>query len=475
MKETILEKLPRILGSTLDKTKKYVAAVSGGADSLALADGLYQAGFHFTVCHVEHGIRGEESLEDERFVEAFCKQREIPFCCKQVRVPELKEKEKLSMEDAARRLRYQALNRCAGETGADFILTAHQKDDQAETFLLRLLRGSGTRGLGAIRFRRGRILRPLLPFSAEELRSYCDKRGITWRKDSTNEDIRYARNRIRKLVMPLLKEHFSPAVTDVLCRTAEHLQEDSLFLEEAAANELKKRLLAEKRGGWAIRTDGWETVPPALRFRILQQFWQQAGGNRELSGANLGDMEQLVENHSSGKKILLPGSWQALCSYDKLLLFSSEDWQHLQDKYEWSQVICWEEILSESDEARRNCTEVRFPDGRTALLSIMEEMPAYTYRAQMVYPLNGLKKLGNCLEFRYRKPGDRIYPLKGTGHKSLKKYLIECRVPVENRDRLVVAAVGSEIVWIPDIANARWLPEEETNSRKQGWLFINIK
>ncbi|MBO5604740.1 MAG: tRNA lysidine(34) synthetase TilS, partial [Acidaminococcaceae bacterium] len=420
MKETILEKLPRILGSTLDKTKKYVAAVSGGADSLALADGLYQAGFHFTVCHVEHGIRGEESLEDARFVEAFCKQRDIPFCCKQVRVPELKEKEKLSMEDAARRLRYQALNRCAVETGADFILTAHQKDDQAETFLLRLLRGSGTRGLGAIRFRRGRILRPLLPFSAEELRSYCDKRGITWRKDSTNEDIRYARNRIRKLVMPLLKEHFSPVVTDVLCRTAEHLQEDSLFLEEAAANELKKRLLAEKRGGWAIRTDGWETVPPALRFRILQQFWQQAGGNRELSGANLGDMEQLVENHSSGKKILLPGSWQALCSYDKLLLFSSEDWQHLQDKYEWSQVICWGEILSESDEARRNCTEVLFPDGRTALLSIMEEMPAYTYRAQMVYPLDDLKKLGNCLEFRFRKPGDRIYPLKGTGHKSLK-------------------------------------------------------
>ena len=194
-----------------------------------------------------------------------------------------------------------------------------------------------------------------------------------------------------------------------------------------------------------------------------------------MSGANLGDMEQLVENHSSGKKILLPGSWQALCSYDKLLLFSSEDWQHLQDKYEWSHVIYWEEILFKSDEARRNCTEVRFPDGRTALLSIMEEMPAYTYRAQMVYPLNGLEKLGNCLEFRYRKPGDRIYPLKGTGHKSLKKYLIECRVPVENRDRLVVAAVGSEIVWIPDIANARWLPEEETNSRKQGWLFINIK
>jgi tRNA(Ile)-lysidine synthase len=108
----------------------------------------------------------------------------------------------------------------------------------------------------------------------------------------------------------------------------------------------------------------------------------------------------------------------------------------------------------------------------------MKERPAYQYRTQMAYPLARLKCLGNTLVFRYRKPGDRILPLKGTGHKTLKKYLIECRVPVEDRNRLVVAAAGNEIVWIPGLANARWEEQNgssEVPAREQGWLFINIK
>ena len=117
MKETVLEKVPRILREKLDITKKYVAAVSGGADSLALADALQHCGFRFTVCHVEHGIRAEESLEDAAYVEKFCRQRGIVFCCKHVDAQELQKREKLSLEDAARRLRYRALFQCVEETG----------------------------------------------------------------------------------------------------------------------------------------------------------------------------------------------------------------------------------------------------------------------------------------------------------------------------------------------------------------------
>ena len=111
-------------------------------------------------------------------------------------------------------------------------------------------------------------------------------------------------------------------------------------------------------------------------------------------------------------------------------------------------------------------------------MCVENDMPAYRYRVQMIYPLRQLQKLGDTLVFRYRQAGDRIFPLKGTGHKTLKKYLIECKVPVENRDRLVVAAVGNEIVWIPGIANARWerTPSEfEDPARDEGWLLINIK
>ena len=292
MKETVLEKVPRILREKLDITKKYVAAVSGGADSLALADALQHCGFRFTVCHVEHGIRAEESLEDAAYVEEFCRQRGIVFCCKHVDAQELQKREKLSLEDAARRLRYRALFQCVEETGADFILTAHQKDDQAETFLLRLLRGSGTRGLGAIRFRQDIVLRPLLPLSAVELRQYCTLRGISWREDASNEDLYYARNRIRKVLIPLLEEGFSPSVTDILCRTAEHLQTDETFLEELALTEFRKRWRTpgENQNG-VLQIRKWEEVPAALRFRVLRLFWHHSGAREELSGINLDDLD----------------------------------------------------------------------------------------------------------------------------------------------------------------------------------------
>ena len=133
MKETVPDKVPRILREKLDITKKYIAAVSGGADSLALADALQRCGFRFTVCHVEHGIRGKESREDASYVEEFCRQRGMDFCCKRVDAQGLREREKLSLEDAARRLRYQALLQCAEETGADYILTAHQKPGNSST------------------------------------------------------------------------------------------------------------------------------------------------------------------------------------------------------------------------------------------------------------------------------------------------------------------------------------------------------
>ncbi len=479
MKETVLEKVPRILREKLDITKQYVAAVSGGADSLALADALQHCGFRFTVCHVEHGIRAEESLEDAAYVEAFCRQRGIVFCCKHVDAQELQKREKLSLEDAARRLRYRALFQCVEETGADFILTAHQKDDQAETFLLRLLRGSGTRGLGAIRFRQDIVLRPLLSLSAAELRQYCTGRGISWREDVTNEDLYYARNRIRKVLIPFLEEGFSPSVTDILCRTAEHLQTDETFLEELALTEFRKRWRTpgENQNG-VLQIRKWEEVPAALRFRVLRLFWHHSGAREELSGINLDDLGKLTGNHNSGKKILLPGSWQALYSYDKLILFSEENLKGLRKNENWKYAVDLERLPGALSDDGTELSEVHFPDHRTAQLCITKDMPAYRYREQMIYPLGQLKRKGKILEFRYRQSGDRIFPLKGTGHKTLKKYLIDCRVPVEDRDRLVVAAVGNEVVWVPGVANARWetgLTGSEDPAREQGWLFINIK
>jgi tRNA(Ile)-lysidine synthase len=211
---------------------------------------------------------------------------------------------------------------------------------------------------------------------------------------------------------------------------------------------------------------------------VLRRFWNASGAPEELSGANLEDLEQLIVNRSGGKKILLPGSWQALYSYDKLILFSEDNARTLQQDDGWSCAVDLTGLsVGLSDGGSTEIEEIPFPDHRVAQISVIKERPAYQYRTQMAYPLARLKCLGNTLVFRYRQPGDRIFPLKGTGHKTLKKYLIECRVPVEERNRLVVAAAGNEIVWIPGLANARWEEQNgssEVPAREQGWLFINI-
>jgi tRNA(Ile)-lysidine synthase len=236
--DDMLKRLPRRLRQLLDPAVSYVTAVSGGADSMALAEGMHRAGLRFTVCHVEHGIRGEASREDARFVEAYCRERKIPFRCISVDATAAAREAGLSLEDAARRLRYAALERCADETGAAFIVTAHQKEDQAETLLLRLLRGSGTLGLAGMRFRHGRILRPLLEFRGRELRDFCRAAGLEWREDETNQDCRYVRNRIRRELLPYLAARFPGDMTEILSRTARAIQEDADFLEDLARQAL---------------------------------------------------------------------------------------------------------------------------------------------------------------------------------------------------------------------------------------------
>lgn len=498
MEITLTERLPLRLRQRLDPAKKYLAAVSGGADSLALAEALLHSGLCFAVCHVEHGIRGAASLADARFVEDFCRERQIPFYLRRVQASALSRERKLSLEDAARQLRYEALLQCAEEIRADFVLTAHQKDDQAETFLLRLLRGAGTRGLGAIRFRRGRILRPLLEFTGAELRAYCRKQGLIWREDATNEELRYTRNRVRRLLLPLLKREFSPAVTELLCRTAEHLQADADYLTEAAFTEFQRRLLPGDSA--VLQAEGWAQLHPALRFRILQQFWESTGGKRELSGKNLRDMSLLAERGSSGKKILLPGSWQLMYAYGKLILLPPEKpgvflccsgakdtgdspccplWANPSSGTGkgpdavgfFCRSVFWKEIPEEE------MLEIPLPEGHRVQLRLCREKPSYSYRQQAIYPLAKAREFGEALVFRCRQPGDRIRPLKGTGHKSLKRFFIDWKIPREQRDRQAVIAAGSEVLWLPGLANAGWGNQgmgEKGLIQPEGWLFMNF-
>ena len=199
--------------------KKLLAAVSGGADSMCLLHLLAAAKLDVTAAHFEHGIRGEESLRDLRFVETWCREHGIPCLTGHGDVPGYALSNGMSLEQAARELRYAFLRNCAGKIGAEYILTAHNLDDNAETLLFNLTRGSGTAGLCGIPTRRGEILRPLLSVSRTEIETYLEENHVPHVEDSTNREDAYTRNLIRHRVVPALRE-VNPRFAEAAARTA---------------------------------------------------------------------------------------------------------------------------------------------------------------------------------------------------------------------------------------------------------------
>ncbi len=244
-----------------------IAALSGGADSVALLLVLQalqpQYGYKLQAVHIHHGIRGEEADRDAAFCEALCHKRQIPFLCRHVDVPTYAAAHKLSIETAARILRYEALHQLA-PTG--LIATAHHADDAAETMLFYLMRGCGLNGLGGIPPRRGRIIRPLLAASKAELLAYLHTQGQDFVTDSSNLTEDTERNRLRHRILPMLREH-QPALLTHLTHTAQTLREDEAYLTAQA-----EQIFAQKLHPQWFGLQHMAEVPKPLRVRCYRML-----------------------------------------------------------------------------------------------------------------------------------------------------------------------------------------------------------
>src|SRR4051794_1428487 len=246
----------RVLGAIRDHAlcdpdSRVVVGLSGGADSVALLHLLrdLERRGALTVAgaaHLHHGLRGVEADEDEAFCAALCARLGVPFAAERVDVADLARRGKRSLEDAARAARYAFFARAADRLGADRIAVAHTRDDQAETVLLRLIRGAATRGLGAMRPRTERVIRPLLDVDRADLRAYLAGLEQPHREDASNRDVAILRNRVRHELLPLLQTRFSPAITDVLARTAALAREDEDFLRRQAIEMMGRIVLTNE-------------------------------------------------------------------------------------------------------------------------------------------------------------------------------------------------------------------------------------
>lgn len=409
-----------------------VAACSGGPDSLALVDILWRLRetwqLRICVAHFEHGIRGEDSRQDAAFVAAFCREHGLEFVQEAAAVPDWAASHGQSLETAARNLRYAFLHRQRERLGPGAVIAiAHHGDDQAETVLQHLLRGSGLDGLSGMRPQAGRIIRPLLFTTKAVLEEYCRQRGLTPRHDATNDLPDCTRNRLRLELLPRLAREYNPGVRSALCRLAELAAADCDYLDGQAAHLLREMARPES-GGWSLDRGAFRDLPLAMARRVLRQLVQQLQGSCQ--GWEARHFEQLREfllTGESGRRLSLPGTFQAELVYG---------------------TVHFHKPLQPT--AAAAAMPLQIP-GQTRLeffrcvvqAEIRSELPRDVGREAMYCDYD---RLPGPVRVRSRRAGDRLRLAGGT--KKLKDFFIDRKLPREARDRVPVFCAGEEILWL---------------------------
>jgi tRNA(Ile)-lysidine synthase len=307
-----------------------LVAVSGGADSVALLHLLAEMkelNLELRVAHLNHRLRGAESDDDETFVRVLAGELGLPCVVEAVDVRALAAAEKRSLEDAGRAARRAFLLRTAAENGCRKIATGHHADDQAETVLLRLLRGAGVRGLAAIPpATPDGLVRPLIDCYRDELRDYLQTRGIAFREDPSNLDRSHLRNRVRHELIPTLQRDFNPAIVQILCRTSGTMAEVQGVLSSIAARALEESLSKDSGDLMSLDSEKLRTYDEVTVRNVFQAAYGNLADDRHtLTNAHLRTLVDLVGRRSTGKAVYLPGGIRARVEFGKVVR-GSRNW-----------------------------------------------------------------------------------------------------------------------------------------------------
>ncbi len=415
---------------------KYLIGLSGGADSVALVTMLIpdmrSGKIRLMAVHVNHGLRAEASDEDERFCTALCKKEGIPLVTFRADLAGRTD------EDSARKARYAAFRAQYEAYGADALILAHHADDQAETFLMRLLRGAGTEGLACMKADAEaegmRILRPMLSIRRDEIRDALRKDGISWREDESNLDTAYLRNRIRQELIPAMEQISGTAVRKI-SEAARLTDEDNRVL-----NELALDITGRVADGPVLDAEALQTEPEALQKRVLRIWWQEnapALPEHTLSTAQTEALRGLLDIQRG--KINLPGETHAVRSGRYLFL-----------KLPGTAIpepvtVTGPETVFGSFRLTASASEGNPGDGRHA-----QEVPQGFARGCVI---------------RTRQPGDRIRPFGSSGSRKLQDYLTDRKIPEPFRDMIPLLCRDQEVLLVCGVGAGDipgWNPDTPT-------------
>ncbi len=423
-----------------------LVALSGGPDSVCLLDILEElrAKYSLTVCaaHFNHRLRGEAAERDARFAETLARRKGLAFVTGSADVGAFAKERKLSVEDAARRLRYEFLLRSSLSLGADKVAVGHTADDQAETMLMRLIRGSGPEGLAGIPPVRllgdsggPKIIRPLIYAWRSDIMAYVRSRKLKFRKDLSNESTEYLRNRIRLELLPRLQKEYNPRIKQRLAAAASALAVESDFVD-TEAKLLTNEMVIEARPGWVLfHADLLASLHPALRKRIVSSLVSLAKlGAPMLETSHFGDADALL--CAAAGRLDLPGRLRLEVSGGMGLVSETARQRGLPRKT-FTVSLGGKTVVAPLNAVVKTklITGVSSPSRLVRLCSPSRQY----FDADAVRP---------PLEIRARRPGDSFGPLGVRGTKKLKDFFIDKKVPRFLRDHVPLLLSNGRIMWV---------------------------
>lgn len=419
----------------LSRDDKVVVALSGGPDSVALLDSLVKIAPKMNliifVAHYNHKLRKNESEKDEAFCRKLSESYELIFLCGRMDITKKQKGE--SPEDFYRRQRYAFLNKVAKKNNAQKIALGHNLQDQAHTVLLRLVRGSSLEGLKGIEpIRENRYIRPLIEVSRREIIEYLSKNNISYRKDSSNKDEKYLRNKIRARLIPLLKKEFNPKIEEDLAQTAKILRGEDDFIKTHVAHALRSGYIIKNEKSASMNVDYLLGLHAALRSRLFKNILDDIITSKQaVTSKHINNVESILQNNVSGKSVSLPGSLIARREYNILIL---ERKKPIRKKL----IYKYELELGGHFYIRERKVDVFLKKMRPGNIDCKADDKIYM----------DLDKLSSPLVLRNRRNGDWIEPMGMKGRKKIKDYLIDEKVPRAQRDEIMLIADADSVVWI---------------------------
>ena len=398
-----------------------VVAVSGGPDSMAMMHLLLsiKASFQLRLygVHLDHVTRDGQSTLDADFVKAFFNDCGIEGYFYQKDIQRYADQLNVSFEEAGRLERYRLFNEVMEKTNANKIALGQNLNDQGETLLFRLFRGTGLDGLTGIDYKReGYIIRPILDLTREEIERYCTRQGIETRSDHTNQERIYSRNKIRLDMIPYIKEHFNNKIEKTLWRTAKLLTEDQMLIDEIVHQYMDTQVSFEEEK-YIINIKSFNQEMKALKSRVIREILYRLKGDLEgVSYKNIESILKLIEKGSTGKVKEFYGI-KCIINYNQVAFYKKDKVKSVQKKKEL--------VLEVTDNTKKI------------------EFTANSLEIYVDYD-----KIQGEIFIRHRKPGDRFKPLGMKGHKKIKDYFIDEKIPLDQRDAIPLVCDAENIIWV---------------------------